>query len=32
LAYESIQTDRNGQQKTVQAGDQFVMPAGFKGT
>jgi len=32
LAGESILTDLNGQQKTVQAGDQFVIPAGFKGT
>jgi|TARA_B110000503_G_scaffold143187_1_gene243105 uncharacterized cupin superfamily protein len=32
LAGESILTDLNGAQKTVQAGDQFVIPAGFKGT
>ena len=32
LEGESVITDKNGDQKTVKAGDRFVMPAGFQGT
>lgn len=32
LEGESILTDEAGQSKTVTVGDQFVVPAGFKGT
>ncbi|MBZ2168970.1 MULTISPECIES: cupin domain-containing protein [Marinobacter] len=32
LEGESVISDKDGHQKTVKAGDQFVMPAGFEGT
>lgn len=32
LEGESVITDSEGNQKTVKAGDQFVVPAGFEGT
>ncbi|MDX1472627.1 MAG: cupin domain-containing protein [Reinekea sp.] len=32
LEGESVITDTLGEQKTVKAGDQFVIPAGFQGT
>ncbi|MFO7528695.1 MAG: cupin domain-containing protein [Marinobacter sp.] len=32
LEGESVISDKDGHQKTVKAGDQFVIPAGFEGT
>ncbi|QSP95013.1 DUF861 domain-containing protein [Marinobacter salinisoli] len=32
LEGESVISDKDGNQKTVKAGDQFVIPAGFEGT